>query len=67
VALPVDEDVLRLDVAVDDAGLVSGREALGHLADDPTGLGHVQGVLLHQLLERTALDVFEHEVVIGLG
>src|SRR5260370_14669798 len=41
-AIAADDDVVRLDVAMDDALLVRGGESLGHSSSDPAeiSLGH---------------------------
>ena len=62
-ALLVDEDVLRLDVAVDDAARVRGAERAGDL--DRVGDRLVDRQAPHAadpLLERLALDVLEDDV-----
>ena len=64
VTVAVDEDVLRFDVAVDDARQMRGRQTLGDLPRDAAELAQAQEALADQLLERAPLDVLEDEVVV---
>ena len=57
-------DVVRLQVAVDDALAVRGLERVAHLHDHRPG--HVQrggDVVLEQRLQRPALQILHHEIV----
>ena len=57
-----DEDVARLDVAVDGAGRVGRRERLGDLRPDPDGrLGGQRTVLGDHLRERAGRDVLHDQ------
>jgi hypothetical protein len=61
VAVPVDHDVLRLEVAVDDADPVGFLEAFADLAGDAHGLAHGQGADA----VNEALEVFPGHVLHG--
>ena len=58
-----DQDVVRLDVAVDEVLLVGPVQPLGHLGDDADGLrlGH-RPVALDALAERFALDELHDQI-----
>jgi hypothetical protein len=59
--IAADEDVRRLDVAVDDAACVSDAQGLGHVEADLHGVEIDQLLLLAQDLgERAALQVLHH-------
>ena len=60
--LRVDQNVLRLQVAVDDAVLVRVLHARQHLADDLDCLGHRE-TALDQVLERRPLHVLHRDEV----
>ncbi len=61
--LGVDQDVLGLDVAVDDAAVVRGAQRAGDLDRVGDRLGDRQAAqAADALLERLALDVLEHDV-----
>src|SRR5690606_17795798 len=49
-----DEQVCRLDVAVDDAGCVRLAQALGHLPGDLEALAHVERSTIETALQRLA-------------
>ncbi len=63
------EDVVRLQIAMNDAGLVRGLERSSHLRDDGGDLRQEQRPrLLDHLLERLALEVLHHdERIAGVG
>ena len=65
-AVTTDDHVGGLDVAMDDAGGVRGREGRRHLDGDVDGLGDRQE-LDQALVERDALDVFHREVAAPVG
>ena len=59
----LEQDVARLDVAVDQAGGVGGGQPLGDLPADPQHLGHLQRAgAVEPLLERLAGDELHHQV-----
>ena len=62
-AAPVDEDVLRLDVAVDDALVVRVLQRVAHLAHDAERLLRLDLARAHHLPQVRAVDVLHHEVV----
>ena len=58
-----DQDVLRLDVAVDHAGGMGGPEAFHHRIDECQGQPGGQGALaVDDVAEGVPLDVLHHEV-----
>ena len=65
IALPVDHDVLGLEVAVDDAQPVGLGQAFGDLDGDADGLGRVAiwPDAADEILEVLALDVFHGDEV----
>ncbi len=65
----VEQDVLRLDVAVHDARGVGDREAAGHLGDDRHGLVRAEAALALQVAAQVgAADEVHHEGdVAGVG
>ena len=59
----LEQDVGRLDVAVDQAGGVGGGQPLGDLPADPQHLRHVERAgAVEPLLERLAGDELHHQV-----
>jgi hypothetical protein len=62
-----EQDVSRLDVAVDDTALVYGQQRLGHIGDVPRrrGPGQLAG-LLQQRGEGAAWDVFQDKVRLAI-
>ena len=59
----LDEDVARLDVAVDDTARVDGADRLGDAAGEAQQVGRGQrAVLLDDLVERRAGHVAGHDV-----
>ncbi|GAA1558000.1 hypothetical protein GCM10009678_46220 [Actinomadura kijaniata] len=62
-AVPGDQDVLRLDVAVQHVGLVRGGQRARHLDADPQHLGDRQRALpLQAVGERAVLEVLHRDV-----
>ena len=57
-----EEDVRRLDVAVDDAGGVGGGERFGDLRGDEERVGERQGRAAHALRDVFALEPFHRDV-----
>ena len=57
-----DEDVRRLQVAVDDRFLVRVLNAVAYLKEQLEPLRHRQAMLVAMLVDRNALDVVHHEV-----
>ena len=63
-ALAREQDVLRLDVAVDDAQLAGPLQGGGHLPHDAQGQQHFGRPLVRQVLAQVAaLDVLQGHVV----
>ena len=65
-ALPVEQDVGRLEVAVDDAALVGVVDGLGHLGHQPGRLARRQRAVGGLLGQAAALDEAHAEVVLAL-
>ncbi len=65
-ALLGQDDVGRLDVAVDDPALVGVVEGPGQLLDEPRGLARRLGIARELLLEAAARGVFQHQVALPL-
>ena len=65
------QDVRRLDVAVDDAAAVRGVERVGDLGQDRDGLARFHGtVLVEVVAQRRAVDELHHdrfEMILGAG
>jgi hypothetical protein len=61
VAARVEEDVARLEIAVDDAARVRLVERLGHAADDAADLGEAERAARHAVEERAARHVAHHD------
>jgi len=62
-----EQDVRRLDVAVDDAVVVDGHQALGDLHRCRDGLGHSERLVqlraqAHAILERPSVGELHHHV-----
>jgi hypothetical protein len=57
-----DEDVLRLDVAVDDPLRVGGGQPLRHLHGEPQDLALARGPVRHHLPQRLALEQLRDDV-----
>ncbi len=63
-----DEDVLRLEIAVDNAGGVSASEGIGDLQGVAHGLANGKAVGGDEMAQRLAVDIFhDDEVAVGLG
>src|SRR5947209_8443965 len=62
-AFLVEQDVLRLDVAVDDAFVVSILESVAKLRDDLQGFARLQMAALHDMAQVGAVHEFHEEVV----
>ena len=63
-----DEDVARLDVAVDDAGAMSGAERLQHVVDDADGVVDGQRPLRRQAIrQRASVHQLHDEVEVAIG
>ena len=62
-----EEDVVGLEVAVDEAGAVSGFEPGGDLVEDEAGLGGGDRAALHPLAKRLALEEVHHEIAAAVG
>src|SRR5262249_353618 len=56
-----DDDVGRLEIAVDEAALVRGVEGVGNLTGDRDGLTRRQRSPADAIGERLAVDQFQHE------
>ena len=52
---PAQQDVVRLDIAVQHPGLMGGRERAEHVEPDPGGLPDIEGALLETVGERLAV------------
>ena len=61
-AVPGDEDVLGLEIAVDDAVVVGGRQAVGDLHRVLERLARGQGPVVEPLAQRLALEQLRDEV-----
>lgn len=61
-AVVVEQNVLRLDVAVDDAALVSMLEGIADLAEPVDRLRRVDDTSLHGVTQRPALDILHDDV-----
>src|SRR4030095_14572568 len=61
-ALRIDEDVRRLQVAMDDQARVRIRERTRDLRDERDACAHIESVLAAIHIDRLALDVFESEI-----
>ena len=66
VTLPVDEDVLGFDVAVDDACQMRRRQSLSHLPRNMARFGRRQRAAASHLLERASFHILEDQVVLAL-
>ena len=62
VAVLVDDDVLRLHVAMHDAGGMDSGQALGHVAAPASHVGMIDGSLVDDLAEASPGRVREHRV-----
>ena len=64
--LPVDEDVLGFDIAVDDPRQMRRRQSLGHLPRNMARFGRRQRATASHLLERASFHILEDQVVLAL-
>ncbi len=67
VAGPVQEHVLRLEVAVDDALVVRGRQRLAHAVDDAPDLGQGQRRARRTLAQVLAAQHLHHQEAAAVG
>ena len=56
-----DDDIRRLNVAMDDAVRVGFSQCIGHLHSDRKRLREIEGLALHSDIERLAFNVLHHD------
>ncbi len=61
-----EHDVLRLEVAVDDARLVCLCKPIGNLGAQPQNLAHLERSAVNKLAERGSAHMLHHEIVSGV-
>ncbi len=61
-AIPVglEHDVCRFEIAMDQSGTMSGRQAAADLVHEENKLGHCEWLLLNDRLKRAPLEQFHH-------